>query len=165
MEEAESILVEKAAAGDQAAFERLMEAHKDMVYTLCVRTLGNAHDAEEVFQDAFLSAYRNLSGFRGDSKVSTWLYRIALNRCRDFMESRKSRQARETVSIDALERPLAAASSDDAFDAKSILEQAMPLHEDPLTAPGTSRSVQRTPTRRVTVTEYALVEPSSAYTL
>lgn len=127
MEEAERILVEQAAAGDETAFAHLMEAHKDMVYTLCFRTLGNAHDAEEVFQDAFLSAYRNLPNFRGESKVATWLYRIALNRCRDFMESRKSRQARETVSIDCLQRPLAAASSDGAFDAKSILEQAMPL--------------------------------------
>lgn len=101
MSESEAAVVARAAAGDEAAFAMVVEAHKDMIYTICHRTLGNAHDAEEVFQDTFVSAHRNLPRFRGDSKLSTWLYRIALNRCRDHMASKASRQARRTASLDS----------------------------------------------------------------
>jgi len=101
MGESEMAVVARAAAGDEAAFATIVEAHKDMIYTICRRTLGNAHDAEEVFQDTFVSAHRNLPRFRGDSKLSTWLYRIALNRCRDHMASKASRQARRTASLDS----------------------------------------------------------------
>jgi RNA polymerase sigma-70 factor (ECF subfamily) len=98
--EMEQSVVAKAAAGDEAAFAQILEGHRDMVYTICFRTLGNAHDAEEAFQDTFVSAFRNLPRFRGDSKLSTWLYRIAVNRCRDFMSAKSTRQARETASLD-----------------------------------------------------------------
>lgn len=99
----EATLIERAAAGDEAAFARILETHRDMVYTICHRTLGNAHDAEEAFQETFVSAFRGLGKFRGGSKLSTWLYRIALNRCRDFLSSRQERYARTTASLDAEE--------------------------------------------------------------
>jgi RNA polymerase sigma-70 factor, ECF subfamily len=98
--EMEQSVVARAAAGDEAAFTQILESHRDMVYTICYRTLGNAHDAEEAFQDTFVSAFRNLPRFRGDSKLSTWLYRIAVNRCRDFMSAKSTRQSRETASLD-----------------------------------------------------------------
>jgi len=103
--ELEQAVVARAAAGDEAAFAQILEAHRDMVYTICFRTLSNAHDAEEVFQDTFVSAFRNLPRFRGESKLSTWLYRIALNRCRDFLSSRHARQTRETASLDDEDNP------------------------------------------------------------
>jgi RNA polymerase sigma-70 factor (ECF subfamily) len=100
MSQSERALVSAAAAGDEGAFTQILEAHRDMIYTICHRTLGNAHDAEEAFQDTFVSAFRNLSRFRGESKLSTWLYRIAVNRCRDFLSSKRVRQDRRTTSID-----------------------------------------------------------------
>ena len=100
MGEVERTVIEQAARGDEAAFARILEAHKDMVYTICMRTLGNAHDAEEAYQDTFVSAFRNLPRFRGDAKLSTWLYRIAVNRCRDYLSSRRSKEARQTASLD-----------------------------------------------------------------
>jgi len=100
MVETQARLVASAAAGDENAFARIMEAHKDMVYTICQRTLGNAHDAEEAFQETFVSAFKSLGRFRGEAKLSTWLYRIALNRSRDFLASKATRQARSTSSLD-----------------------------------------------------------------
>jgi len=97
MSEAEARLVTRAAAGDERAFEALMDAHKDMVYTIAYRMLGNAADAEDAFQETFVSAYRSIARFRAQSKFSTWLYRIAVNRCRDMLSSRKARPAYESI--------------------------------------------------------------------
>ena len=60
-------------------FEEIVAEYGDFVYNLAYRVLGNTADAEDAAQDAFLAAYRNFSRFRGESKVSTWLYRIAVN--------------------------------------------------------------------------------------
>ena len=60
-------------------FETIVEEYSDFVYNLTYRVLGNHADAEDAAQDAFLSAYRNFHRFRGESSVSTWLYRIAMN--------------------------------------------------------------------------------------
>lgn len=81
--------MEDSAAPD---FESLVESYSDFVYNLAYRIMGNAADAEDATQDAFLSAYRNLHRFRGDSSVSTWLYRIAVNAC--LMKLRKEKRRR-----------------------------------------------------------------------
>jgi len=73
-------------------FEEIVEQYGDFVFNLTYRILGNHADAEEAAQDAFLSAYRNFDRFRGDAKVSTWLYRIATNAA--LMKLRKDRNAR-----------------------------------------------------------------------
>ena len=66
---------------DQAAhqFEEVVQQYAGLVYNLAYRVLGSHADAEDAAQDAFLSAYRNFHRFRGESRVSTWLYRIAVN--------------------------------------------------------------------------------------
>ena len=71
--------IEKVIAGDTAAFAILVDRHKDLVYTISLKILQNREDAEEVAQDAFVKAFQKLSGFRRDSKFSTWLYRITYN--------------------------------------------------------------------------------------
>jgi len=73
-------------------FETIVEEHQGFVYNLTYRILGNYADAEEAAQDAFLSAYRNFHRFRGDAKVTTWLYRIATNAA--LMKLRKDRSRR-----------------------------------------------------------------------
>ena len=73
-------------------FEAIVEQYSDFVYNLTYRILGNHADAEEAAQDAFFSAYRNFDRFRGDAKVSTWLYRIATNAA--LMKLRKDRNKR-----------------------------------------------------------------------
>jgi RNA polymerase sigma factor (sigma-70 family) len=67
--------------GDKEAFGTLVDAHKDMVYTVCLRMLTSEADAEEAAQDVFVKAYRAIASFQAKAKFSTWLYRIAYNHC------------------------------------------------------------------------------------
>ena len=71
--------IEKVKKGNSAAFKYLVERHKDMVFTLALRITRNREDAEEIAQDVFLKAFQSISSFKGDSKFSTWLYKIAYN--------------------------------------------------------------------------------------
>lgn len=72
-------LARRAAAGDTAAFEQLYEQHHRRVYSLCLRMLGNASQAEDMTQEAFLQLYRKIGSFRGDSAFTTWLHRLTVN--------------------------------------------------------------------------------------
>lgn len=72
-------LVKRAQQGDPDAFATLFQAHKTRVYSLCLRMTNNIAEAEDLAQDAFLQVFRKLATFRGDSALSTWLYRIAVN--------------------------------------------------------------------------------------
>jgi RNA polymerase sigma-70 factor (ECF subfamily) len=76
-------LVEKTSQGDLAAFRAIVDEHKRNVFRLAFDMTGNRHDAEDISQEVFLKAYRSLSQFRGESKISTWLYRITVNACYD----------------------------------------------------------------------------------
>ena len=84
-------LVARATAGDQEAFGQLVSRWERPIYALAYRTLRREEEARDVVQDAFLRAYRGLKGFKGEAKFSSWLYRITLNLCRDWM--RKERRA------------------------------------------------------------------------
>ena len=89
-------LVKRAQAGDAEAFATLFHAHKARVYSICVRMTNNTAQAEDLTQDAFLQVFRKLSTFKGNSALSTWLYRIAVNTV--LMHFRK--QALKQVSLD-----------------------------------------------------------------
>ncbi len=73
-----------------------MRAHQDRVYAFCSRMLSDREEALDAAQDVFLSAYRNLAGFRGDASLSTWLLKIAANRCLNVIRRRSARAAKET---------------------------------------------------------------------
>ena len=75
----DSELVARAQSGDADAFAILFHTHKPRVYSLCLRMTNNTAEAEDVTQEAFLQVFRKLSTFRGDSALSTWLHRIAVN--------------------------------------------------------------------------------------
>ena len=72
-------LVSRAQAGDRAAFAALVRAHQDEVYALARRLVGDPHMASDVAQEALIRAWRALPNFRGDARLSTWLYRITVN--------------------------------------------------------------------------------------
>jgi len=84
-------LVEKSRAGDDAAFEELLRRHYPSTHALVFRLTDAAH-ADDVTQETFLLAYRNLRRFRGEAKFSTWLTRIAVNLCRSQWRKRKRRR-------------------------------------------------------------------------
>ena len=72
-------LIRMAQQGNADAFSTLFNAHKAKVYSICLRMTGNTAEAEDLMQDAFLQVFRKLAGFRGDSALSTWLYRVTVN--------------------------------------------------------------------------------------
>jgi RNA polymerase sigma-70 factor (ECF subfamily) len=72
-------VIKRAQQGDSDAFSTLFHAHKSRIYSLCLRMTNNAAEAEDLAQDAFLQMFRKIASFRGDSALSTWLYRIAVN--------------------------------------------------------------------------------------
>ncbi len=76
-------LVRRATAGDRDAFSTLVLRHQDRIYALCLRWVRDPALAEEVAQDAFVSAWRALPGFRGDARFTTWMTRIAVNHCKN----------------------------------------------------------------------------------
>ena len=95
----ELVLVEAARKGDLAAFEELVRRYERNVFRIANHITQNREDAEDVVQDAFLKAYRNLKNFQGQSKFYTWLVRIAVNEA--LMRLRKRRTgAGRTVSLD-----------------------------------------------------------------
>ena len=95
----EPALLASAKAGDQSAFESLVMPHRDVLLRVTQRILHNREDAEDAVQSAFLDAFRNLSSFRGHSRFSSWLTRIAINSA--LMRLRVRRQKRET-SLDEM---------------------------------------------------------------
>jgi RNA polymerase sigma-70 factor (ECF subfamily) len=88
-------LVRRAQRGDRYAFDELVQRHRGRVYAVTLRLTRNPADAEDALQDAFLNAYRGLASFGRRSKVSTWLYRIAVNASYDVVSRR-----RDTTSLD-----------------------------------------------------------------
>ena len=84
-------LVARATAGDLESFNQLVRRWERPIFALAYRTLGREEDARDVVQDAFLRAYRGLPRFKGEAKFSSWLYRITLNLCRDWI--RRERRA------------------------------------------------------------------------
>ncbi len=93
------LLVEAFREGKPGAFDAIVRAHQDRVYAFCLRMLSDREDALDVAQEVFLSAYRNLAGFRGEASLSTWLLRIAANRSLNRIRQRATRAAREVMSI------------------------------------------------------------------
>ena len=91
--EQEAEVIRRVQKGDGNAFEALVTAYEKNVYNLALRMTGNAQDAEDMAQEAFLKAYNSLDSFRGESKFSVWLYRIVSNLCLDFLRRQKRRPA------------------------------------------------------------------------
>ncbi|MCS6918984.1 MAG: sigma-70 family RNA polymerase sigma factor, partial [Fimbriimonadales bacterium] len=98
---AEAVLVERAQAHDEAAFEQIMHLYADRLYNYILRMVGSPADAEDLLQEAFIRAYQGLPSFDGRASLSTWLYRIATNLCIDHQRKRARRV--QTVSYSAWE--------------------------------------------------------------
>ena len=77
--DAERRLISRAVEGEEDAFAEIFSTHKNHVYSICLRMTGNVAEAEDLTQDSFIQVHRKLATFRGDSALSTWIYRIAVN--------------------------------------------------------------------------------------
>ena len=96
-------LLALAAAGNGEAFGLLMRRHEDRMFALALQMLGNRTDALDATQDAFISAFRRASSYRGDAAVGTWLYRVGINACKDFLRKKKRWSAQGDIE-EAIDR-------------------------------------------------------------
>ena len=105
----EKELVRAAAGGDETAFAELVRMYENKAYHLALRMCGNAEDACDVAQDAFIAAWRGLPSFRGEAGFSTWLYRLVSNAAIDHL--RRTKHQRSNASLDDEELNLDAPDS------------------------------------------------------
>ena len=103
MQRTDEELVVLSTAGDTESFNQLVVRWERPIFALAYRVLGREEDAKDVCQETFLRAFRALKGFKGQAKFSSWLYRIALNLCRDWI--RRERRSSMVTSLDADNEP------------------------------------------------------------
>ena len=116
MADDEAKLLARLKRRDEAAFNELVRQHQARVYQLVYRMLGDPAEAEDVAQEVFVSVFKSIASFRGDSKLGTWIYRVATNHCKNriqYLGRRAHRAKREfdetkdgsTATVGALPRP------------------------------------------------------------
>jgi len=115
----EEELIAKAVRGDKEAFGELVVRYEKLVYNTVVGEIGRCEDAFDVSQEVFLKAYRSIKKFRGDCKFSTWLYRISINACLDFLRS-SSRKKHISLS---------------EYDEEDTYERQRAIPDDPANGP------------------------------
>ena len=91
MSDPDEALVRQSQSGDPAAFAELVRKHQRMIHSLTYRMTGSVDDAEDLAQETFINAYRQIASYRGVSKFSTWLYRIAINACLTWRQKESRR--------------------------------------------------------------------------
>jgi RNA polymerase sigma-70 factor (ECF subfamily) len=118
-------LVARCQAGDVDAFAELYLCHSARIFSLAVRMSGSPQTGEDLLQEIFLQAYRKIGGFKGDAAVGTWLYRLALNHCLDFVRSRQARMDKSTDALEPETHRAAPAASRESPVERIDLERAM----------------------------------------
>jgi len=112
-------------AGDRDAFGTLVRHHRDRLWAVALRTLGDREEAADAVQDALLSAYRGAASYRGDARVTTWLHRIVVNACLDRVRRRKARPVvplpEQGSGAEPADRHDALAARETALDVESAL--------------------------------------------
>jgi RNA polymerase sigma-70 factor (ECF subfamily) len=117
----DAALLRAHVAGSPDAFSELVRRHRDRLWAVALRTLGDREEAADALQDALISALRAAERFRGEAAVTTWLHRIVVNACLDRV---RRRQARPTVPLaDTDPLPIAPVDSDTALDVRAALAQ------------------------------------------
>lgn len=92
-------IIDLIKKGNIQAYAILVDRYKNMIYNLCVKMIRNNEAAEEAAQDSFLKAYKHLDKFKGDSKFSTWLYKVTYNTCLDALK--KSKKEKQVIPVDS----------------------------------------------------------------
>jgi RNA polymerase sigma-70 factor (ECF subfamily) len=132
-------LLRQHVAGDPDAFGLLFRRHRDRLWAVAIRTMGDPEEAADALQDAMISAFRRADSFRGDSAVTTWLHRIVVNACLDRLRRRAARPAasagdEQALDLAAVSRnpPDPSSSSDTALDVRAALALLPPDQQSAL---------------------------------
>lgn len=124
----EELLITALKDGDQDAFRQIIEAYQESIIRVCRGFVGNHEDAEDVAQDVFIQLYKSASRLRGEAKLSTWLYRVAVNKSLNHLRSFKARRGSAHVEIAHGTQTSSDNYSDDsitASDHRKALQQAI----------------------------------------
>src|SRR6478672_6691642 len=100
MSELERSLLRRLRDRDERAFRELVSAHRDRVYNITFRMLGNRAEAEDVAQEVFITVFKTIDTFREESKFSTWLYRVTVNHCKNRIKYLARRHDRDRDELD-----------------------------------------------------------------
>ncbi len=126
----EAALIERCAAGEQAACAELVSGHERMVYQLALHLLGDRDEALDLSQEVFFSVFRTIGNFRGQSALKTWIYRIVINQARNRQRWWRRRHKADQVSLDQhvaahgdLRQPGEHTSPDRAYARKELAEK------------------------------------------
>lgn len=95
----EEKLISRAMQGDASAFNELLGMQEKRMYAVCLRMCANPEDAQDCLQESMLRIFRSISGFKGQSSFSTWVYRVTMNTCLDELRKKKNKP---TTSLDGL---------------------------------------------------------------
>lgn len=95
----DNILLEKIAAKDESAFQNFVEKYHQLVLNVCNNILNNHDDAMDVSQEVFIKIYKSIDSFRGDAKITTWLYRISVNKSLNYLRSKKKNKWFSSLDI------------------------------------------------------------------
>jgi len=121
--EEEDILIAQVQEGDNASFELLVIENQTKVYNLALRMVGNAEDAYDMSQEAFIKAYNSLAFFRGESRFSVWLYRLTTNVCLDFLRSQGRKQHGSLTYMNNEDDDKELEIPDDRFSPETLAEK------------------------------------------
>jgi len=121
--EEEARIIAQIRGGKTEFFEALVYAHQRKVYSLCLRMTGNPEDAEDLAQEAFVRAYQNIAGFKGESGFGSWLYRLAKNICIDFLRREKRREKGSLTYLDEAGNAVDMEVPDERFTPESAFAQ------------------------------------------
>lgn len=133
-ERGDNDLIKSFLADDISAFDSLVTKYKDMIFNLCFRIVNDYDDANDCAQETFIKVYNNLKSFRFQSNFSTWLYRIAINTCRNRLASTGNRMRKKMLRIDSPADPAGDPVDihDCSFDPDTVFEkneQARQIHQ------------------------------------
>jgi len=115
-------LIQRFLRGDSASFSVLVRRHERRVHNLCYRMLGREEDARDAAQDAFLTALRKLSSFRGEARFTTWMHRVTVNACYDILRRKKREPVLEGPRDEDAPEPPGPASPDHADSAVAAVD-------------------------------------------
>lgn len=129
-------LVRRIQEGDRCAFEALLDRYETRIYRLVLRSVPSVPDAEDLTQEIFLGIYKNIGGFRGESSLSTWIYRIAMNHCLEYRRKKRAECVpyEEEIHLPASDwrtDPVQVTTKRElSTELEKALEKLSPLHRD-----------------------------------
>ena len=119
-------MVESEVQKAKEAFAHVVREHQKAVYAVALSKLGNAHDAEDVKQEVFVEAWKNMKNFRNIERISGWLYKATINRCRDHFRRKSRRKRREDLFAEAEPPPKPSTEDRESIEAMSRAISMLP---------------------------------------